>query len=223
MIYKKVVCFAPHPDDETLGLGGTLLKLKSRKCSVDLVNFTQPVMDFPNRDKYLKNLRKIQKKIKKSYGLNKIYNLNFFSTKIDTYPENHLITEINKILIKGKYDTIFLPFINDVHTDHQIITKSILSCTKSFNNNYVRKILMYETISETNFNFVHSFLPNHFEDITKYLKKKISLAKLYKSEIFSHPHPRSSDSIKSLSILRGSQSGYLSAEGFILVFSKNGN
>ena len=223
MKYKRIVCFAPHPDDETLGLGGTLLKLKSKKCLIDLVNFTQPTMDFPKRDRYLKNLKKIQKKLKKTYGLNNIYNLNFFSTKIDTYPLNHIISEINKILIKGKYDTIFLPYINDIHTDHQIISKSILTCTKTFNNKYVKQILMYETISETNFNFINSFLPNHFEDITNYLKKKISLAKLYKTEIFPHPHPRSVNSIKSLSSLRGSQSGYLSAEGFVLVFSKNGN
>ena len=218
---KKIICFAPHPDDETIGMGGTLCKL-SDKYSVDLVNFTQPVLNFPNREKYLKNVKIIQKKIKTKYKLRNIYNLEFFSTKIDTYPKDKIIKTINDILLKGKYDTIFLPFINDIHTDHQIISQSVLSCIKSFNNKYVSNVYMYETLSETNFNFIKSFKPNVFVDITYYLNKKIQIVRLYKSEIHAHPHPRSLESIRSSAILRGSQCGCKFAEGFILVYSRNG-
>ena len=222
MNYKKIICFAPHPDDETIGMGGTLLKMSKQKCKIDLVNFTRPDSNYPKIDIYLKNLKLIQNKISKVYNLNEIINLKYISTKVDQYPKAELVKNISKILIKGKYDTVFIPFIHDVHTDHQIISKSVLSSVKSFNNKYVKKVMMYETLSETNFNFLTSFTPNHFEDISRFLKKKLDTSKFYKTEIFKHPHPRSLIAIKSLSILRGSQSGYNYAEAFSIVYSKNG-
>ena len=81
---------------------------------------------------------------------------------------------------------------------------------------------MYETISETNFNFIdkNNFQPNVFIDISKFINKKINIMKIYKSEINSHPFPRNEKAIRSLSIIRGSQSGYLAAESFHLVFER---
>ena len=175
MYYKKVICFAPHPDDETIGMGGTLLKMSKQRCKIDLVNFTRPDSNYPKIDIYLKNLKLIQKKISKIYNLNEIINLKYLSTKVDQYPKAELVQNISKLLIKGKYDTVFIPFIHDVHTDHQIISKSVLSSVKSFNNKYVKRVMMYETLSETNFNFLTSFTPNYFEDISPFLKKKISI------------------------------------------------
>ena len=76
-----------------------------------------------------------------------------------------------------------------------------------------------ETISETNFNFSkkNTFCPNVFEDITNFLNKKLKIMKIYKSELKKHPFPRSLDSLKSLAILRGSQSGFKYAEAFELI------
>lgn len=221
MQYKKIICFAPHPDDETLGMGGTLIKKKSQKYQIDIVNCTQPDLNYPKRETYLKNRKNIQKKLKKIYKIKNFLNLKYFSTKLDQYSRSEIINEIHKILIKGKYDIVYLPFIHDIHTDHQILTECILSCVKTFNNKYVKKVLMYETISETNFNYLKVFKPNHFEDISYFIKKKIEALKLYKSELHAHPHPRSLVSSKSLALMRGSQSGYKYAEAFQIVFSRN--
>ena len=62
---------------------------------------------------------------------------------------------------------------------------------------------MYETISETNFNFLQgNFSPNYFVNISKHMKDKLEIMKIYKSEFKKHPFPRSNDSIKALAILR---------------------
>ena len=81
---------------------------------------------------------------------------------------------------------------------------------------------MYETLSETNFSFMGRdiFHPNVFIDISEHLNKKIETFKLYESEINEHPFPRSSDSIKALAKLRGSQSGYDFAEAFQLILER---
>ena len=84
------------------------------------------------------------------------------------------------------------------------------------------KLLSFFNKAFTNFNFVNRrlFVPNTFIEITKYLNKKIKIMNIYKSEIHSHPFPRSEVSIQSLSYLRGSQCGVKSAEAFELIYNK---
>ena len=95
-----------------------------------------------------------------------------------------------------------------------------MSCIKSFRHPYLNESYFYETLSETNFNFLTNFNANTFENISTFLKQKIEIMKIYRSEIKKHPFPRSEDSIKSLAILRGSQAKFKYAEGFQLIFKK---
>ena len=121
-----------------------------------------------------------------------------------------------------KPNTIFAPFENDVHTDHQIISLAIQSSIKWFRHKYIEEVFLYETLSETNFNRMNSesFKPNTYYDITKFLNSKIKIMKIYKSEILPHPFPRSEISIKSLAYLRGSECGFKAAEAFKLIYKK---
>ena len=66
--------------------------------------------------------------------------------------------------------------------------------TKSFRYPYIiKEILIYETLSETNFDVMEkkSFKPNHWIDISKFINKKIKIMRIYKSELKNHPFPRS--------------------------------
>ena len=67
--------------------------------------------------------------------------------------------------------------------------------------------MMYETLSETNFNYdeKNQFIPNQFINITDFIKKKIEICKIFKSEFNKHPFSRSFKSIKALATLRGSK------------------
>jgi hypothetical protein len=81
---------------------------------------------------------------------------------------------------------------------------------------------MYETLSETNFNFIGNrvFRPNVYADISEYLSDKIETMKIYASELGEHPFPRSEKALRALALLRGSQSGYKAAEAFQLVIER---
>ena len=114
-----------------------------------------------------------------------------------------------------------MPYVKDVHTDHQIVAKAMNTFSKWFRYPYIKKFIAYETISETNFNFTEvNFSPNLFIDITKEIKDKINIMKIYKSEISTHPFPRSAKSIESLAAFRGSSSGYLYAEAFQILIER---
>ena len=136
---------------------------------------------------------------------------------------DRLIKKIKKIFNTLNPDTVFIPNPEDAHSDHNIVAKASIACCKIFRNQNIRKIFLYETLSETNFNLLtkKSFKPNYYFNISKSINSKIKILKIYKSEIKSHPFPRSAKSVKSLAILRGSECGYKYAEGFKLIFEKD--
>ena len=81
---------------------------------------------------------------------------------------------------------------------------------------------MYETPSETEFNFIgnNKFNPKSFIDISDYIDEKIKIMKIYEDELGVFPFPRSEKIIRSLAAIRGSQSGFV-CEAFELVCEKN--
>ena len=144
------------------------------------------------------------------------------TTKIDLLPVSELIAKISDVYKKVEPEIIYMPFAYDVHTDHQITARAIQSTLKWFRYPHVKKVLMYETPSETEFNFLgeRTFRPNVFMDISDYLESKINAMKIFSSEMGEFPFPRSEKNIRSLARFRGCQSGFFAAEAFELVYER---
>jgi LmbE family N-acetylglucosaminyl deacetylase len=213
---NNILVVAVHPDDETLGCGGTLLK---HKFNGDKIHWLICTNMNVNHSYYKKRKNEINK-VSKLFNFNSVHNLPFETTKVDQYSMNEIIEKISKVINKIKPNIIYLPFKEDVHTDHKKIFEASYSCTKSFRYKFIKKIYMMETLSETEFApsiEKESFIPNTFVDISKFMNKKIRIMKIYKTEVDVHPFPRSERSIKALASLRGSTSGHKFAESFVLL------
>jgi LmbE family N-acetylglucosaminyl deacetylase len=131
-----------------------------------------------------------------------------------------LISEISKIIQKVEPGLIYIPNRSDIHTDHQVAFKAIMSCTKVFRNSFIRKILMYECLSETEFSpslQTDIFIPNVFVDITGFLEEKIKIMNTYRGEMGTFPFPRSEENIRALATYRGATAGVEAAEAFVLL------
>ena len=211
---------APHPDDETLGCGGTLLKHKKKKDKI----FWLIVTNINEKDGWSKRIviqrQKEIEKVKKLYSFNDCFKLNFPTTKLDQIPRQDLVSKISKTISIVKPNIVYLNNHSDIHTDHQITFEAVMSATKNFRSPSIKKILMYETLSETEFappldGF--TFVPNVFNDITPFFSKKIDILKIYKSEIMKDYFPRSLSAVKSLASIRGSKIGVKYAESFCLL------
>ncbi len=217
---RKILVIAPHPDDETLGCGGTILRHISKGDVVYWLIVTT-ISEKTGYDKNLVHKRKKEiKKINKHYGFKELFELNYPPSELDAVPLKKIIHSFSKIINNIKPHTIYAPYFADIHSDHRVVCEAILSCVKSFRSNYVKKVLCYETISETEFNLKgreYSFRPNCWINIEKFLKKKIQIIKIYKSELLDHPFPRSEKNINSLASIRGSNVGLKSAESFMIL------
>ena len=218
---NNIVVIAPHPDDETLGCGGTLLREKKSGSKIHWINITciSEIYGW-KKDKIITRKKEIEV-VSKKYKFNSNYNLDFPTTKLDTIPLIEIIKKISNLFNKIKPNIVFIPHHFDIHTDHQITAKASIACTKWFRFPFIKKCLAYETLSETHWSQSQNFFkPNVYVDISKFLEKKIEIMSIYKSEIEKYPFPRSEKTIRSLAIFRGSMSGFKAAESFELIFER---
>jgi LmbE family N-acetylglucosaminyl deacetylase len=217
---NKVLVVAVHPDDETLGCGGTLLKHKDDGDEIHWLIATEiKESDGYAKDLVLKRNDEIDA-IVSFYNFDSINRLNISTTKVDEISSSHLIDQISSVINRVKPNTIYLPFKSDIHSDHRHIFNAAYSCTKSFRYPFIKKIYMMETLSETEFALStkeDSFIPNIFVDITYYIQMKIEVMNIYEGEMGVHPFPRSEKNIRALSAFRGATSGCEYAESFMLL------
>jgi lmbE-like protein len=217
---NKILVVAVHPDDETLGCGGTLLK---HKDSGDEINWLICTKIDKDNDYYAIRENEIEQ-ASRLYGFDGTYSLGLKTMRVDEYSMSELIGKISKIINEVRPNIIYLPFKGDVHSDHRKIFEASYSCTKSFRYPFIKKIYMMETLSETEFapsTKEDSFIPNSFVDISEYFEKKIEIMKIFKSEVAEHPFPRSEKNIRALASLRGATCGCKYAESFMLLKELN--
>lgn len=213
---KKILVIAVHPDDETLGCGGTLLK---HQMNGDEIHWLICTQTDPSAEFFSIRLQEIEKAAS-LYRFKSVHRLGLRTMNIDQYSMSDLIMQISQVIKEIQPEILYLPFAHDVHTDHRIIFEAAYSCTKSFRYPFIKKVLMMETLSETEFAppmSQNGFTPNVFVDITPFIEKKIEILNIFKSEISYHPFPRSDQTVKALAMLRGATASCEYAESFVLL------
>jgi LmbE family N-acetylglucosaminyl deacetylase len=216
----NVIVIAPHPDDETLGCGGTLLKHKNIDDRIHWLIATKMTEDQGFSTKQMEDRRQEIDTVQRQYSFDSVVHLNIPSTQVDTVPMGKLVSQISKVFQEVRPNIVYVPYRGDIHTDHKFIFDAVIACTKSFRYPYVKQVLAYETLSETDCAInpdQNGFQPNFFVNIEEYLAKKIKIMNIYESEIGEFPFPRSEKAIRSLAQVRGAASGFRAAEAFMLL------
>lgn len=217
---KKVLVVAPHPDDETLGCGGTILRHLNEGDHVYWLICTTLNEAIGFSKERIRIRSEEIKQVADAFGFNGFKQFDFPTTCLDQIPNNQIVDSISKYLNDIQADTLYLPYRNDVHSDHANVFDASISCTKSFRYPFVRRVRVYETLSETEFSMRTDdpgFKPNLWIEISAFLDRKIEIMKIYKSELAKHPFPRSIDSISALAKLRGATAGFHCAEAFMSI------
>ena len=214
----RVLVVSPHPDDETLGAGGTLLRWKNEGHLLYWLNITGVDGSTVYSEEFQKNRTEQINRVSQFFGFKKTYLLNLAPASLESCDSGSVIEQISKIFKEIEPEVIILPDYNDVHTDHRCVYDWCFACTKCFRCPSVKKILTMEIVSETEFGSPRApFIPNCYVDISDYLEEKIKAFKIYESEIGKPPFPRSEENIRALATVRGSTAGFRYAEAFKIV------
>ena len=219
---KKILVIAAHPDDETLGCGGTIAKLVKNNHIADVVFLSSGVgarKKKINSKNHEVKLRKSQAKSACSLlGFNKIKFYDLPDNSFETIPRLRINKIIEKEINESNPEIIFTHFNNDLNLDHRIVAESAVIATRFYKKKH--SIFSFEVLSSTDLNLSaknNKFQPNYYVDIGTTINLKIEALKKYKHEIRKYPHPRSVDGIKILSNYRGMFSNCKNAEAFILL------
>lgn len=217
---QKILVIATHPDDETLGVGGTLLKHKEQGDFITWLVMTHILEDQSYSPVVKEKRSKEIERVASLYSFAKTIQFPYQATRLDTYPMADIVGKLNQVLQETKPNILYLPNRSDVHSDHRVTFRAAFASSKAFRNPSLKRVLMYETISETDLAppFIESaFVPNFFVDISPYLKEKLAIMEVYESELGVPPFPRSQEALRALATLRGSISHVKYAEAFMLI------
>lgn len=221
---KKIILIAAHPDDELLGSAGTLLSYKAKGYQIKIIFLSdgESSRNISEKKKILLiKKRKIQAiKVSKLCKFKEPIFGPFPDNKLDTVPLIKIVKFIENEIKKFKPTILITHNENDLNIDHKLTFKAVVTATRPSTKTFVKSIYCFETPSSTENNFSGikvNFNPNLYFDISKYIKKKIELLKIYKKEIRVYPHSRSLEGVKVLAKYRGAQIGVKYAEAFFIL------
>ena len=215
---NKILIIAAHPDDEILGCGGTISKLKNEN-NINIIFMTNGVSSRgKNKLKEIEKRKNSCLKLFKYLSIPKPIFFNFPDNQMDKIPLLKIVKKVEKQIRSIKPDIIFTHYSHCLNIDHKKTFEAVMTACRPINKLTVKKILSFEIPSSTEWALYDGkqFQPNFFIDVSKNIEEKIKLIKFYKNEIRDYPHSRSLKAIKSLASIRGVSCGVKFAEGFYL-------
>jgi len=233
----SILVVSAHPDDETIGMAGTLKKLSKHhdikvlfladgitaRKKAGHVNSPQYEVSEKDRNRILEEIeiRKTHAKNALSLlGVRKMKFLDLPDNELDTIPFLKIVKEIEKEILTTKCGVIFTHHYNDLNVDHCIAYEASITAARPIFNSTVRSIISFEAVSSTDWRYPYQFKPNMFIDISAELNVKLRALEAYKNEIRKYTHPRSKETIEAVARRWGSLYGFQAAEAFEVIMSR---
>ena len=215
----NILVIAPHPDDEVLGVGGTIAKRTAMGDQVDVCIVTKgrPQLFNPS---VVKQGREEAKWAANVLGVRSIIFLDFPAAELDTVSHNELVSALAEVIQTEKPDEVFIPHQGDLHIDHKLVAEAAMVAVRPKYRHKVKRVYAYECPSETEWDIPsaqNAFMPNVYEDITDTISIKIKALSNYQSQIDEFPATRSLEAVNALATYRGATVYTRAAEAFSLI------
>lgn len=221
---NRVLVIAAHPDDEVLGMGGTIAKLVNNGCTVDVLIVTDGSSSQYRDSDHLAEIIEAKKKETQNcadiLGVRNIYYGELPDMKLDITPHVRINQVIEDVIDKVQPDTVFTHFWGDVNCDHQNVYKSTLVSVRPVMGQVVKELYCYRVPSSTEWTPNKAdtmFMPNYFVDIEQFAEQKYKAFACYTTELRDYPHPRSVQHLREIDKAAGLKVGLLAAEEFVLL------
>ena len=220
----RILVVTAHPDDEVLGMGGTIAKLVAEGNEVFLAIVTDgSSAQYRASDALNEIIEKKRLATEKSahiLGIKQIIYCGLPDMRLDTVPHIEVNAAIESVVNDIKPDVVYTHFYGDVNMDHRCVYESTLVAVRPVPGQSVREVYCYSVPSSTEWSPLSAstaFLANVYMDIEQYAQSKYAALAEYCTELRDYPHPRSLEAIEKLDEAIGLTVGLKRAESFVLL------
>jgi LmbE family N-acetylglucosaminyl deacetylase len=186
----RVLAVVAHPDDELLGLGGTLLRHLAEGDEVHV--HIECIDDL--RDSWQRSVEALSMPWGVTFG--------------GSEQLGYIVPEVTV-----EADIVYTHFPGDLNRDHRLVAEAVQVACRPHTAD-VRSLRYFETASSTEWG--QPFHPTLFVNVDDYLNRKAELLTAYESEMRPWPHPRSETALRDRARYWGSVSGFRAAEAFMV-------
>lgn len=225
---KNILIVVAHPDDEVLGLGGTMNRLiKNFSVKTKVVILGEGITsrgDKRDRSQWKAELKKHKENIisaTNSIGYQDVSIHDFPDNRFDTIPLLDIIKVVEEEKRSFKPDIIFTHHGGDLNIDHRRTFQAVITASRPTSDQITKMIITFETPSGTEWipsSDPRCFIPNMFVEIDESnLSSKVKAMQSYDYEKRLYPHPRSPEALKIIAQNRGCTVGVKLAEAFQVI------
>ncbi|QFU10345.1 glucosamine-6-phosphate deaminase-like protein [Rhodobacteraceae bacterium THAF1] len=214
-----VLVIAPHPDDEVLGVGGTIARLSRAGREVHVCIATRGRVERFGQEQ-VDTVRREARAAHDILGVEHTHWLDHEAAALDTEAHGDLNRSLADLVKRIGAQVLFVPHVGDIHLDHQLVFLSAMVAARPAQQQYPAAIFAYETLSETNWNAPYltpPFVPNVFVDISETLDTKLAAFSAFASQVRPSPAERSISALSALATLRGATVHRHAAEAFVAI------
>jgi len=215
----KVLVLAAHPDDELLGLGGTVARHADAGDEVIAVIASEGATSRYASDAAA-TLEASCRAAAVVLGIREVRFLGFADQRMDTVPLIEVTQRIEAVVREVRPDTVYTHHWGDLNRDHRVVSEATQVACRPVGGNYPRRVYCFETPSSSEWSApdpASQFTPTRFVDVTATIDRKLRAMACYPSEVRPAPHPRSLDGLRARAAVWGHTVGVGYAEAFVVL------
>lgn len=219
----SILCIAAHPDDEILGVGGTLARhvLDGEDVHVCILSdgVTSRYKDSAAAKEEIKTRRERARDACSLLGASVSLH-EFPDNQFDTIPLLDIIQTIEAEIAEHTPEVVYTHHYGDLNVDHELASRATVTATRPLHDSPIDRVLAFETLSATEWSVPSSsraFQPTSFVDISISIDTKMEALSIYEDELREEPHPRTLDTVRNNAQVWGAKSGFVAAEPFELL------
>jgi N-acetylglucosamine malate deacetylase 1 len=217
---SRILVFAAHPDDEVLGMGGTIaVHAKLRGDAVRIVCVTDgSSSQYPGDSAIRERKNDEARRAAEVLGVSDYVHLDFPDMRLDTVAHMDVNGVAHSQIRAFAPDVVYCVH-PDVNLDHRAVFDSVMVATRPVPGQTVRRVLTFAPPSSSEWTPppISTFLPTWFVDVSDTLELKLEAFECYRTEQREWPHPRNARALRATAEHYGSWIGADAAEPFVLI------
>ena len=215
---QRLLVITPHSDDEVLGCGGLISKVKNEGGKVFVLIFNLGFEKDDTKESQEKRKNEVQEamNVLKVDDYHLVHDQPDNNRDLDTEPLHSLIEVIESTssvsLEKITPTIVAIPTIFSHHQDHVHVHHACIAALRPISTPVSNIVLSYEAPEHSRWSASGVFEPNLFVEIDDVIENKIIAFNKYRSQI--RPGGRDDDSIRNQAKYRGQEVGKNLCEAF---------